>query len=176
MRKFVVLALSVAMVLGLFVVPAAAAASNGCKGIENALTKANATGKRALEVVAEKHGCGGTTPPPVDAMACPAGTSTLSEWKYSGYYDSTPDAYGYGTWIDTPGWQLVGTLTGVMLDNTGDAGGFWYFPADGVTVQNYVLKGFSGEIVTRVPDADNSISTNELVTRTEGIESVRFCG
>src|SRR5688572_24689202 len=63
---------------------AAPKAGAGCNGLNNAAEqgKAGTKGKAQVAANAESHGC--VTPPPTDAMACPAGQSELSAWTWNG--------------------------------------------------------------------------------------------
>jgi hypothetical protein len=148
----------------------------GCKGIDQAYSKASDKGKAALAVVSDKFGCGSVDPTPTDPVACPTGQSSLARWTYAGTLGE-PFEFGYPTW--TGAWtNTAGTGAAVVV---GDGGGFYWSEATANSVQSIVLQSMTGEVVTVTDsltynlDPANAVSQNWFTNRT-GINSVNFCG
>jgi hypothetical protein len=159
--------------------PASAAGTGehpGCKGIDQAYSKASTNGRAALATVSEKFGCGSVVPDPVDTVACPSGQASLARWTYAGTLTG-PIEFGYPTWIGA--WtNTAGTGAAVTY---GDAGGFYWTEAVADSVKTIVLQSMTLEVV-RVTDTvgytldpANPVSQNWLADRT-GISLVNFCG
>jgi hypothetical protein len=148
----------------------------GCKGIDQAYSKASEKGKAALAVVSTSFGCGSVDPTPADPVACPSGQASLARWTYAGTLGE-PYEFGYPTW--TGSWtNTAGTGAAVVV---GDGGGFYWSEATANSVKSIVLQSMTGEVVTVIDsltytlDPANAVSQNWLTNRT-GINSVNFCG
>ena len=172
MRKTIT-GLLIAVLLGTVATPASAAEHPGCKGIDQAYSKASPTGRTALATVSQKFGCGTVTPDPVDAAACPSGLVTLGRYTYTGTLTG-PIEHGYATWVGS--WTLVAGGTDAWVETTWgsvDAGGFYWGERVPGSVKSVVIVSMTGEVETLGPI--NPVSQNHFENRT-GINVVNLCG
>ena len=188
MRRATRVAAATVLVLTVFAFggPAGAAEHPGCKGIDQAFTKASETGRTALAAVSVKFGCGTITPDPVDTVACPAGSVSLGRATYLGGPTEMLDQYGYAIWSGT--WTNSGenSSAGVVLNASADGRGFYFYESATTPVASIVAKSLTGEVITITdfsPSGDTSwfldpsraVSHNWFANRT-GFNLVNFCG
>jgi hypothetical protein len=165
---------------------AAAAEHPGCKGIDQASSKASVKGKAALAVVSEKFGCGTVVPDVTDPVACAAGSVSLGRATYLGGPTDVIDPYGYAVWDGA--WTNSGenSSAGVVLNASADGRGFYFYESATTPVTSIVARSLTGEVITITDfsspgdptwslDPSRAVSHNWFVTRT-GFNLVNFCG
>ena len=166
-RFLVVLTAAAVMMVG---APAAHAAaptpSPGCKGIANAQSKANDKAQPSLAKVADKLGCN-PTPPPVDPIACPAGTTDIGTWQAT----KTSEQGAYPGVYDVD-WTLISGSGAADPSGVPTSGGDWF--TSSAPVGGWWLTSFTGETVWVPNSGSLQINQNSFVDRT-GIAKVRFC-
>jgi hypothetical protein len=196
MRKTMLWAASAALILASLAVavPAGAAGEHpGCKGVDQASTKASAKGKEALAVVSLKFGCGSVIPDTTDPVACPAESVSLGRSTYLGGPTTDKDEYGYAIWEGAWTNSAETNSAGVVYNASADGRGFYFFESATSPVTSIVAKSIGGTIVTitDVPpagdpewilDPSKAVSHNWFSTVTgaqnepSGFNLVNFCG
>jgi hypothetical protein len=188
MRKATRAAAATILVLTVFAFgsPAGAAEHPGCKGIDQAFSKASEKGKTALTTVSQKFGCGTIAPDPVDLVACAAGSVSLGRATYLGGPTDVKDEYGYPIWSGA--WTNSGetSTAGVVLNASADGRGFYFYESATTPVTSIVARSLTGEVITITDfsspgdptwslDPSRAVSHNWFVART-GFNLVNFCG